>query len=123
MIPVFVGRLADYAAPPQRAVMSSADPATWTFEVSEVYKGEAARTQEVVSEVSGASCGLEIPHRGEFLVFAELEHPMDSPTGQYVGDGQLYAGLCGGTRSTGDGLRLEAISIRLVRSRCETLVL
>lgn len=100
---VFVGQVADYAPPPQRETMSSADPATWTFEVSEVYKGEVAPTQEVVSEVSGASCGLEIPHHGEFLVFAETESPMDGRDGQYVGDGQFYAGLCGGTRSTGEG--------------------
>jgi hypothetical protein len=95
---VFVGQLAGYEPPPARAVMSSTDPATWTFEVSEVYKGEVASIQEVVSEVSGASCGLEIPREGEFLVFAA-----DEGFEMAVGDGQYYAGLCGGTRSTSAG--------------------
>lgn len=95
---VFVGRLVDYEPPPTRTVMSSADPATWTFEVSDVYKGEVAATQEIVSEVSGASCGLEIPREGEFLVFAT-----EQGFQMAVGDGQYYAGLCGGTRSTSDG--------------------
>lgn len=90
---VFVGELVDYESPPANAGMST-DPATWVFEVSEVYKGDVAATQEVVSEVSGASCGLEIPREGEFLVFATEEgFRMD------VGDDQYYAGLCGGTRS------------------------
>jgi hypothetical protein len=95
---VFVGQLVGYEPPPTRAVMSSADPATWTFEVSEVFKGEVAAIQEVVSEESGASCGLEIPREGEFLVFATHEG-----FEMAVGDGQYYAGLCGGTRSTSAG--------------------
>lgn len=102
---VFVGQFVSYEPPPTRAVMSSADPATWTFEVSEVYKGDVAAIQEVVSEVSGASCGLEIPREGEFLVFATNEG-----FEMAVGDGQYYAGLCGGTRSTSVGpLAVDAI--------------
>lgn len=95
---VFIGQLVDYRPPSTRAAMSSADPAIWTFEVSEVYKGEVAALQEVVSEVSGASCGLEIPRQGEFLVFAA-----DEGFQMAVGDGQYYAGLCGGTRATSAG--------------------
>jgi len=95
---VFVGEVVDYGPPPQGDVMSSADPATWTFEVSGVYKGEVTSTQEVVSEVDGASCGLEIPQRGEFVVFATKGgFAIES------GEGQYYAGLCGGTRSTSAG--------------------
>jgi hypothetical protein len=66
---------------------STATP-TWTFAVSEVYKGEVAATQEVVSD--SWSCGLEIPERGVFLVFAR-------------DDGPLRADLCGGTRSIAAG--------------------
>lgn len=102
---VFVGRLVGYEPPPTRAAMSSADPATWIFEVSEVYKGEVAAIQEVVSEASGASCGLEIPREGELLVFA-TEQGFQMP----VSDGQYYAGLCGGTRSAAAGpLAVDAL--------------
>ena len=91
---VFVGEVLRYDPPPEREVMSSADPATWTFAVTDVYKGDVTATQEVVSEVGGSSCGLEIPRRGTFLVFASrLSSGMD------LGIGQYYAGLCGGTRS------------------------
>jgi len=90
---VFLGEVVDYESPPQREVSSSADLATWTFAVSETYKGDVAATQEIVSEWSGESCGLEIPQHGEFLVFATRQ----SSQGQ-VGEKQFYAGLCGGTR-------------------------
>ena len=68
---VFVGEVAGYDAPAPGESFSSADPARWTFTVSRAFKGEVTERQVVVSEVSGASCGLEIPRRGEFLVFAE----------------------------------------------------
>ncbi len=102
---VFVGEVVGYEPPPQKDVMSSGDPATWTFEVSGVYKGEVTSTQEVVSEVDGASCGLEIPQRGEFVVFATSNGFALEP-----GEGQYYAGLCGGTRSTAAGpLEVEVV--------------
>lgn len=95
---VFVGEVVGYEAPATGSRISSADPATWTFDVSEVYKGEVTATQEVVSEVFGESCGLEIPREGVFVVFAtEQGLAID------VGDGQFYAGLCGGTRSAASG--------------------
>lgn len=90
---VFVGEVVGYEPPPADATSSTA-PATWVFAVSEVYKGEVAASQEVVSEVSGASCGLEIPREGDFLVFATEDGFQMS-----VGNDQYYAGLCGGTRS------------------------
>jgi hypothetical protein len=94
---VFRGQLVSYTPPPP-PVMSSADPAVWTFAVSEVYKGVVAPTQPVVSAVSGATCGLEIPHQGEFFVFASRRDIMGNPT-----PGQYHASLCGGTRSTSAG--------------------
>lgn len=71
---------------------SSADPVTWTFAVSQVLKGDAAPLQPVASVAMGASCGLEIPHEGEFFVFVSRRE-----TGEYA------AGLCDGTRSTTEG--------------------
>ena len=97
---VFVGEVAGYDAPAPGESFSSTDPARWTFTVSRVFKGDVTASQVVVSEVSGASCGLEIPHRGEFLVFAETAPARLSPE---PGAGELYAGLCGGTRVATDG--------------------
>jgi hypothetical protein len=73
---------------------SSADPEVFRFEVTAVYKGEVAREQEIVTEESGASCGLEAEVGGTYLVFASRRGGMVDP-----GDGQYYAGLCGGTRT------------------------
>jgi hypothetical protein len=91
---VFVGELIDYEPPPRAEVMSSADPATWTFGVGEVFKGEAMAVQDVLSAVSGATCGLELPREhATVLVFAN--HPAGGADG---GNGDLEASLCGGTR-------------------------
>ena len=99
---VFIGDVIDYAAPgAKNGVIASTDPAVWTFAAKQVYKGDVVPKQEVVSEVFGASCGLEIPKQGEFLVFATKATSAFSPR---PAAGQLYAGLCGGTRSTGEGL-------------------
>jgi hypothetical protein len=98
---VFVGRVVGYAGPSKSGTWSSTDPALWRFAVSQVYKGDVRAVQDVVSEVSGASCGLEIPKIGEFLVFATVR---GSGIGPDPGAGQLYAGLCGGTRTTSTGL-------------------
>jgi hypothetical protein len=91
---VFVGEVIDYQAPPAAEVMSSTDPAVWTFGVSEVFKGEVTRVQQLVSAVSGASCGLEIEPQGEYLVFAS---DSGDPDIRYT------SGLCTGTRSTSSG--------------------
>ena len=66
--------------------------------MSDIYKGDVVAVQDVASQSSGSSCGLEIPRRGEFLVFATREgFDLELARGQY------YAGLCGGTRSTKEG--------------------
>lgn len=97
---IFVGDVVGYAPPPERAVMSSLDPAIWTFEVSAVYQGDVAAMQDVVSPVSGASCGLELPHSGTFLVYATSAWYRDDVK---VGGPVLYAGLCAGTRPIAEG--------------------
>jgi hypothetical protein len=87
-------------AEPTGMIRSSADPTTWTFRVHEVHKGTAIATQEVLSEWSGASCGLELPAAvGEVFVFATTEGSHLLP----VRAGELYAGLCDGTRAAASG--------------------
>lgn len=94
---VFVGEVVGYEPPP---APRSDEPARWTFKARQVYKGKVSRTQEVVSEYFGASCGLEIAKTGEFLVFGYTE---SIGLGPVPGPGQLQANLCGGTRSMSDG--------------------
>lgn len=90
---VFTGELIDRQEPPVRPVMSSGDPATMTFEVRWVHKGEAQRLQQVETAMSGASCGLEIEGAGPFLVFAN----------QTRNGATLTASVCEGTRAISDG--------------------
>ncbi len=97
---VFVGRLIGYEVP--RRPTSSLAPAVWKFKVRDVYKGKVLRKQEVVSAVSGASCGLEIPERGTFLVFANTAS--SNRIEPRPAKGQLQANLCGGTRAFGGGV-------------------
>ncbi|MFT5203165.1 MAG: hypothetical protein ACI9C1_002562 [Candidatus Aldehydirespiratoraceae bacterium] len=87
---VFLGEFADYAYEEDSdgdGEVASDDPAFWTFDVREVFKGEARETERITSAVSGASCGIEISKVGTFYVFAN--NRADT----------LKAGLCGGTRA------------------------
>jgi hypothetical protein len=102
---VFRGQVTGYQSPVTEGGFSSLDPAIWTFAVSEVYKGDVAPSQQILSPFSGASCGLEIPKQGEFFVFASRR----GIDGQVSGD-QYHANLCGGTRSTSAGpLAVQAL--------------
>ena len=95
---VFVGRVDEiHTTEPMR---STADPATWTFVVDEVFKGEVQAYTEVVSARSGASCGLELKRGRTALVFASYG------TGGGlvdVGEDELGASLCGGSRLVARG--------------------
>lgn len=95
----FSGTVTGRAAP-ARPDHSTA-PAVWTFEVDRVFKGEATSTQGVVSVVSGASCGLELPRHGDVLVFTRSE-PQVPEAG--LDGATLYAGLCDGSRALSEGL-------------------
>jgi hypothetical protein len=80
------------------------DKATLVFEVSTVYKGEVAARQEIVTNASGASCGLELTGEGPHLVFGnadEMEHEPAPAEGQYV------SSLCGGSRPFDAAARAE----------------
>lgn len=103
---VFVATLVAVELPPPAEIMSSDDPATYTFAVTDVLKGDVAERQEVVSEVSGASCGLELPGEDPLLVFATAT---SSPISPQPGPGQYYASLCGGTRPLQPGEDLAAL--------------
>lgn len=92
---IFVGTLVDRQVDDSQPIISSGDPAWLTFEVHQVYRGEVAASQVVVTARDGATCGLELSGTGPFLVFAEAG---------WAGEpGTLSASLCGGTRPLADG--------------------
>ncbi len=91
---VFVGDLTSYSPPPRTARTSLA-PAIWRFATVSVYKGTVVADQAVASAGWGASCGLELPDSGRFLVFATTD-TFDPET--RVKGPVLYGSLCGGTR-------------------------
>lgn len=89
---VVTGTVTQVTPPPQKGVISSADPTTYVFDVDQVYKGESGTTLEVLSPQYGASCGLENVEVGErYVVFASHQ----SLEGK--DDDHLWANLCGGT--------------------------
>jgi hypothetical protein len=89
---VVVGEVTGITPPPQREVMSSGDPATYDVAVDRVLAGKAGETVEVLSAVSGASCGLEGIEVGrEYVIFAAYQDIGGEPTKE------LWASLCGGT--------------------------
>jgi MYXO-CTERM domain-containing protein len=91
---VFTGSLVSREEP--ATITSSADPALHVFAVDTVYKGTAHESQDVLSPVSGATCGLELTGEGPFVVFATRSTDIG---GQFttLADDQYAAFLCGGT--------------------------
>ena len=73
---VFAGEVADIesssATPGSTGpvTISSMDPVTVTFDISETWKGSQAKTQEITTPMSGASCGYEFQSGKEYLVYA-----------------------------------------------------
>jgi hypothetical protein len=101
---VVTGTLTGVEPPPKRAVMSSGDPATYTFSVDRAYKGDVGDTVTVVSAISGASCGLEGMREGaRYVLFAS------KGGGGGPGDGALWASLCGGTAPWSAALEEEVV--------------
>ena len=96
---VFTGRLVDVRH--AKEVHTSLDPATWVFAVDRVYKGAVRKRQEIVTAISGASCGLETTGPGRLLVFAVGDHNVG--LGPQPSRAQYAANLCGGTRLLTDG--------------------
>ena len=97
---VFTGTVADKEPPPKRRVMSSMDPVTYTFEVERSFKGDVASPTEVLSAMSGASCGLEGVRTGDrYVVFADQGR-----------GGDLWASLCGGTAPWSADLEADVVA-------------
>lgn len=94
----FTGTLVEVITPPGDPY-SSSDPERFVFEVDDVVKGTVFARQSIVTARDGASCGLEISGPGPYVVFASED---DSLVGGAV-DGELYSGLCSGTRSLRHG--------------------
>ena len=56
---IFAGTLTGMSGPPERGVVSSTDPITYTVAVDAVYRGDVGSVAFFESAMSGASCGLE----------------------------------------------------------------
>ena len=67
---VFAGEVTNIEDPPPSSVVSSVDPVTVTFDVSEAWKGAGSGTREITTPMSGASCGYEFQSGEEYLVYA-----------------------------------------------------
>ncbi len=68
---VFAGKVVDLKVPvPTGSVISTADPVTITFQVSEVWKGPAYRRLVIHTARSEVSCGYEFQMGQEYLVYA-----------------------------------------------------
>ena len=99
---VFTGTVTDKEPPPQRPVMSSMDPVTYTFDVERAFKGDLSDPLPVLSASSGASCGLEGVRVGQrYVVFASESKR---------GDHDLWASLCGGTALWSADLEADVVA-------------
>lgn len=76
-------------------------PEIFTIASSTVYKGDVWATQEIVGDVDGGTCGLQLGLGDTYLVFANRAGNLS--TGLRPEAGQYYAGRCGGTRSVAEG--------------------
>jgi len=94
---VFVGTLTEIVPPEPQADGSWRSDALerFVFEVSAVHKGEAMEHQVVVTAADGASCGLELPPGGPYLMFARSSGDPRSR------GGELSSSLCSGSRPLG----------------------
>lgn len=111
---VFTGRLVSREEP-DGLVISSADPALHVFAVDAVAKGAVSERQEILSPVSGASCGLELTGDGPVAVFATRTAASGlSPGTPPLEDDQYYAYLCGGSAPLTPELEAELGALRPV---------
>ncbi len=67
---VFAGQVVDAAPEAEGEVVSSADPIAYTFEVSEVWKGEATPTVIIRTARDSASCGFSFVAGESYVVYA-----------------------------------------------------
>lgn len=108
---VFTGRLVSRTEP-NDLITSSADPALHVFAVDAVAKGAVSERQEVLSPVSGASCGLELTGEGTVVVFAtRTADSYLSDSGPELEDDQYYAYLCDGSAPLTPQLEAELAAL------------
>lgn len=74
--------------------------ATYVVAVRRVFKGAATPQEEVRSQASSASCGLELPSLGPVLLYARTTTRYG--TDPVARGDQLVADLCGGSRPGSD---------------------
>jgi hypothetical protein len=79
---VFAGRVVQARRAPAGGAVNTADLLPYTFEVSEVWKGQVNSTFTIGSPMSSASCGYEFVLEEEYIVYA------------YEAEGVLQTGLC-----------------------------
>ncbi|MFD0587158.1 hypothetical protein ACFQZE_03995 [Paenibacillus sp. GCM10027627] len=99
---VFEGTVAGYKKPGKLFNKSTADKATWTFNVHQVWKGKVASTIAVKSALHSASCGYQFKEGDRYLVYARktgdsLEVSLCSRTTLISSAGQDLAILGAGT--------------------------
>jgi hypothetical protein len=69
----FIGRLVEKREVDRGGIWRTIDPAVYVFRVEAVAKGDLPQTLHVISAVSGASCGLEVPKDERIGLFLERE--------------------------------------------------
>jgi hypothetical protein len=79
---VFAGRVVDADPAPAGEMVNTAELVPYTFEVSQVWKGDVNSTITLGSSVSSASCGYEFVVGEEYIVYGS------------EAEGGLQTGLC-----------------------------
>ena len=107
---VFTGRLVSRTEPSR--LETSADPALHVFAVDAVAKGAVSERQEILSPVSGASCGLELSGEETVVVFATRTADLYlDGSGPELEDNQYYAYLCDGSAPLTPQLEAELAAL------------
>lgn len=108
---VVTGLLIEKEDPPQRRLMSSTDPITYTVDVESTYKGEPLDEAVFTSAMSGASCGLEgLVVDERYTFFLQRTGPRNSSLARGE-PGDLVGFLCGGTRPARDAIERRLVAL------------
>ncbi|MGO4538882.1 hypothetical protein [Paenibacillus sp. 2TAB19] len=115
---VFAGKVLTVTQPPEKEIMSSADPVEVQFEVSEVWKGDVQERTVVYTALSSASCGIENFVAGaEYIVSA------------YESESALHTTICNMTKpisaageelkALGEGKQPQPIAMNVKKEKNE----
>lgn len=91
---VFVGRAVEALDADGIEPRFQGSAVAYTFEVSAVYRGELATTQQVGTNGPGASCGYEFEVGRDYLVFAHTMQEAWRESARTVPAGELLTGYC-----------------------------